>query len=133
MTAPRKCPSCTVIAEEIVDGERKLSVVSPEMIKVCPLGRDVGGFLWQCPYCKTIKADWFPLPTAPPTSESCPVCKGFGWNKEDGGACPECKGTGRIIEASGPPVPKMIFDPFDKAWKDIEPPEPRDSMGGGSD
>lgn len=29
-----------------------------KMNKICPLGTDVGGFLWQCPECKTIVADW---------------------------------------------------------------------------
>jgi hypothetical protein len=28
------------------------------LIKICPLGTDVGGFLWQCTQCKTVYADW---------------------------------------------------------------------------
>jgi hypothetical protein len=29
-----------------------------KMNKICPLGSDVDRFIWQCPVCKTIKADW---------------------------------------------------------------------------
>jgi len=38
--------------------EWETSGVKRELVKICPLGTDVGGFLWQCPECKRVYADW---------------------------------------------------------------------------
>jgi hypothetical protein len=42
----RKCPECW--------NDRNIVWMN----KICPLGKDVGGFIWQCPSCKTIVSDW---------------------------------------------------------------------------
>lgn len=50
---PRPCPEC-----------------GRSMSKVCPLGLEVGGFIWQCPSCKTVVADWTPI-----EPRKCPSCQ----------------------------------------------------------
>jgi hypothetical protein len=55
---------CGNIGERIIIGTEERSI---ELKKICPLGTDVGGFLWQCPKCKTITADFT-------TSNVCESC-----------------------------------------------------------
>jgi hypothetical protein len=54
------CPQCTwhisLVAEAL-----EMTPEHVRMVKVMPLGIEVGGFLWQCPRCKTIRADWTPI------------------------------------------------------------------------
>jgi hypothetical protein len=47
--------------------------ISAELIKICPLGTDVGGFLWQCPRCKMVTSDWEDMDTSEIVCESCTV------------------------------------------------------------
>jgi rubrerythrin len=68
---PRYCPECAKELEMEVNELFQLifsheNKPSPrykkvEMVKIVPLGCptcSIGGFIWQCPVCKTIVADW---------------------------------------------------------------------------